>query len=71
MGVIAFEFGMDKKGRENPQVIFVGIAIALGVNLFSLAIGYGNTYVAGGMIVILALLMVFAAQKVLHPDSRR
>ena len=71
LGVIAFEFGMDKKGRENPQVIFVGIAIALGVNLFSLAIGYGNTYVAGGMIVILALLMVFAAQKVLHPDSRR
>lgn len=67
IGVIAFKFGIDKKGVQNPQVMAISGILFAGINLFGLAEGLGNIYVTGVMTFLSAIIVFQMLYKLLGP----
>lgn len=66
MGLIAFKFGVDKKGVQNPQVMAIAAIIFVALNLFGLAEGLGNIYITGILVFLAAIIMFEMLLKIFH-----
>jgi hypothetical protein len=66
LGMVAFGAALDK-GKANETAMMVGMVFFVAINLFGLVTGYGNNYVEGILIIVVALLIFESARHIFGP----